>query len=103
MLFKKKKKKKKRMTRVTLLTQFKIEFLLPFTGCRKCLEKCLSMYLIYRNTIIQNICFHEAIKSNVLFKKLKENKRKGKKKEGCVKFIAEMTNGRVICGHRCPH
>ena len=33
------KKKKKRMTRLTFLTQFKIEFLLPFTGCRKVLRK----------------------------------------------------------------
>ena len=35
-----KKKKKKNIKRLSfIITQFKIEFLLPFTGCRKVLEK----------------------------------------------------------------
>ena len=33
------KKKKKHMKRLSFITQFKIEFLLPFTGCRKVLGK----------------------------------------------------------------
>ena len=33
------KKKKKHMKRLSSITQFKIEFLLPFTGCRKVLGK----------------------------------------------------------------
>ena len=33
------KKKKKNRKRLNFMTQFKIEFLLPFTGCRKVLEK----------------------------------------------------------------
>ena len=32
-VFKKKKRKKKHMTRLSFITQFNIEFLLPFTGC----------------------------------------------------------------------
>ena len=38
---KKKKKKMKRLSRLSFITQFKIEFLLPFTGHRKVLKKCL--------------------------------------------------------------
>ena len=34
-----KKKKKKHMKRLSLITQFKIKFLLPFAGCRKVLGK----------------------------------------------------------------
>ena len=34
-----KKEKKKRMKRLSFMTQFKIEFLLLFTGCRKILGK----------------------------------------------------------------
>ena len=34
-------KRKNHMKKLSFITQFKIEFLLPFTGCRKCLEKCL--------------------------------------------------------------
>ena len=37
--FTKTKKKKKYMKRLSLITQFKIEFLLPFIGCRKVLGK----------------------------------------------------------------
>ena len=33
--------KMKHIKSLSFITQFKIEFLLPFTGCRKCLEKCL--------------------------------------------------------------
>ena len=36
---KQKKKRKKQMKRLIFITQFKIEFLLPFTGCRKVLGK----------------------------------------------------------------
>ena len=32
-------KKQKNMKRLSFITQFKIEFLLPFTGCRKVLGK----------------------------------------------------------------
>ena len=32
-------KKKKNMKRLSFITQFKTEFLLPFTGCRKVLGK----------------------------------------------------------------
>ena len=32
-------KKKKNMKRLSFITQFKIEFLLPFNGCRKVLGK----------------------------------------------------------------
>ena len=39
------KKKKKHMKRLSLITQFKIEFLLPFTGCRKKLGKILNIYI----------------------------------------------------------
>ena len=35
-------------------------------------------------------------------KKLKNNERKRKKNEIWAKIIAEMTNGGVICSHRCP-
>ena len=35
----KKKKSKKNMKRLSFITQFKIEFLLPFTDCRKVLGK----------------------------------------------------------------
>ena len=35
----KNKKKIKNRKRLNFMTQFKIEFLLPFTGCRKVLEK----------------------------------------------------------------
>ena len=38
---KKKNKKKKNMKRSSSITQFKIQFLLLFTSCRKCLEKSL--------------------------------------------------------------
>ena len=34
-------KRKKHMKRLSFITQFKIELLLPFTSCRKVLEKCL--------------------------------------------------------------
>ena len=45
---KKKKKKKKNMKRLNFITQFKIEFLLSFSGCRKVLGKipehmCISL------------------------------------------------------------
>ena len=33
------KKEKKHLERLSFITQFKIEFLLPFTGCRKVLGK----------------------------------------------------------------
>ena len=33
------------MKRLSFITQFKIEFLLPFLGVEKCLEKCVGMYL----------------------------------------------------------
>ena len=33
------KKKKNHMKRLSFITQFKIEFLVPFTGCRKVLRK----------------------------------------------------------------
>ena len=38
-----KQKRKKQMKRLSFINQFKIEFLLQFTGCtvEKCLEKCL--------------------------------------------------------------
>ena len=42
-LFKSKKKNIKRLG--FKITQFKIEFLLPFTSCRKMLEKMPVMYL----------------------------------------------------------
>ena len=35
----KSKKGKKHMKRLNLITEFKLEFLLPFTGCRKVLGK----------------------------------------------------------------
>ena len=38
-LKKKKKKKKTHMKRLSFITQFKIELLLPFTSCRKLLGK----------------------------------------------------------------
>ena len=34
-----KQKRKKHMKKLGFITQFKIEFLLPFTGCRKMLGK----------------------------------------------------------------
>ena len=34
--------KKEHMKRLSFITQFKIEFLLPFTGCRKVLGKMLD-------------------------------------------------------------
>ena len=42
-VFQKQKRKKKQMERLSFINQFKIEFLLQFTGCtvEKCLEKCL--------------------------------------------------------------
>ena len=33
------KKEKKNMMKLSFMTEFKIEFLLPFTSCRKILEK----------------------------------------------------------------
>ena len=38
-VFQKQKRKKKQIKRLSFITQFKIEFLLPFTGCRKVLGK----------------------------------------------------------------
>ena len=42
--------KEKIPKRLIFITQFKIEFLVPFTGCRKVLEKCLNEY----KTILQS-------------------------------------------------
>ena len=42
----KKKKKKKNTKRLSLITQFKIEFLLLFTGCSKGLGK-MPVYRLY--------------------------------------------------------
>ena len=39
------KKREKNMTRLSFITQFKIEFLLPFTGCRKMLRKMSAIYM----------------------------------------------------------
>ena len=33
------------MTRLSFITQFKIEFLIPFTGCRKMLRKMSAIYM----------------------------------------------------------
>ena len=38
-VFQKQKRKKKHLRKLSLMTQFKIEFLLPFSGCRKVLGK----------------------------------------------------------------
>ena len=38
-VFQKQKRKKRHMKRLSFITQFKIEFLLPFNGCRKVLRK----------------------------------------------------------------
>ena len=38
-VFQKQKRKKKPLRKLSLMTQFKIEFLLPFSGCRKVLGK----------------------------------------------------------------
>ena len=43
-VFQKQKRKKKHMKRLSFITQFKIEFLLPFNGCRKVLGKMPVYY-----------------------------------------------------------
>ena len=64
-MFKKQKKKKKSMNRFSFMTQFKIEFLLPFTGCKKVFGKMPAfMKLIleeqqkYLQPFINNATYH---------------------------------------------
>ena len=42
------KKKKKHMKRLSFITQFKIEFLLPFNGCRKVFGKMLDPSIFFK-------------------------------------------------------
>ena len=41
-----KQKREKNMKRLSFITQFKIEFLLPFAGCRKMLGKMPDFHII---------------------------------------------------------
>ena len=41
--------------RLSFITQFKIEFLLPFTGCRKVLGKMPVYINIFASTCIKNV------------------------------------------------
>ena len=45
----KRKKKKKHLKGLSFITQFKIQILLPFTGCRKVLGKMPDIYTTYTN------------------------------------------------------
>ena len=45
-----KQKRKKNMKRLNFITLFKIEFLLPFTGCKKVLGKMPVRYAIQNLT-----------------------------------------------------
>ena len=50
----KRKKKKKRMERLGFITQFKIEFLLPFTSCRKVFGNMATMCQKLKSVLNQN-------------------------------------------------
>ena len=54
------KRKKQNMKRLSFITQFKIEFLLPFTGCRKVLRKmpvCVFIIIFKNITHLVLACF----------------------------------------------
>ena len=61
--FSRTKKRKKHMKRLSFITQFKIEFFLPFTSCRKVLGKipdmCTNNYLrCTKHEVHNHVCKH---------------------------------------------
>ena len=60
------KKKKKNMKKFSFTTQFKIEFLLLFTSCRKVLEE-MPEYLIVGSYLpygfLSSVCLYQKMKS----------------------------------------
>ena len=45
----------------------------------------LSVYCVYRKSVLEIICYYESVKQNVLLKKLKQRKKQRRKKEAWVK------------------
>ena len=61
------KKEKKHLKRLSFITQFNIEFFLPFTGCRKVLGK-MRAYYFYTNSQAKNNKSADYILNGVDFK-----------------------------------
>ena len=58
------KKEKKHLERLSFIIQFKIEFLLPFTGCRKVLGKMPENFIQGKNMLFCR-CLHFQKQNNV--------------------------------------
>ena len=63
-VFQRQKRKKKRMERLSFITQFKIEFLPPFTDCRKVLGKMTGRAILFQTSQTPPLHIFEKLGSN---------------------------------------
>ena len=64
--FEKKLTRRVKLKRLNFITEFKIEFLLPFTGCRKVLRKMPERYIIV--SVLQSHLSQNSVKITLLKK-----------------------------------